>query len=127
MAGRRQRSRVPWVLLRLFSGRCAPPTREKSGIPPGSAYRPRPTVTVTRRVCGPAYGLENPQRSPFRSAVSFEERRGVGASRSPLREDGQGAYPTLFASKWLKSRLGDRLYVGVDQGDRPDLTLPPRA
>ena len=23
----------------------------------------------------------------------------------PLREDGRGAYPTLFASKWLKSSM----------------------
>jgi hypothetical protein len=25
--------------------------------------------------------------------------------RSPLREDGRGTYPTLLASKWLKSSL----------------------
>jgi hypothetical protein len=30
LPGRRHRSRVPWILLRLFAGRCAQPTREKS-------------------------------------------------------------------------------------------------
>jgi hypothetical protein len=37
LRGRRHRSRVPWVLLRLFSGRCARATRKKSpcvlGVP----------------------------------------------------------------------------------------------
>src|SRR5829696_3389313 len=39
----------------------------------------------------------------FRGLVSFEERSGIGASQCPPREDGRGACPTLFGSKWLKS------------------------
>ena len=104
MASRRQRSRVPWVLLRLFSGRCAQPTREKVWYPSWECLPP--TTNGNRHPKGvwpPAYGLENPQRSPFRSAVSFERSVGGESSMGPLREDGRGAYPSLFASKWLKS------------------------
>ena len=61
------------VLLRLFTGRCAQPTREKSPTSWVDTDYGQ-TVSATQRACGPGYGLLKRRRSPFLSAVSFEER-----------------------------------------------------
>src|SRR5215213_1167832 len=109
MAGRRQRSRVPWVLLNLFRLAVRAAKAGKVRYPSLECLAPtRPTLTLTRRVCGQAYGLGSPQRgAPFgalcelRGALSVG---GVGASRSPLLwRMGKELDLTLFPSKWLKS------------------------
>jgi hypothetical protein len=70
---------------------------------------------------GPRRGPEEPQRKVLsgRLVESLEERSGIGASEMcPLREDGRGACPTLFSSKWLKSsveRLSGKSLGGSDR------------
>jgi hypothetical protein len=62
-------------------------------------------TTVGRRYpkgVWPRVRCREASEEPFRSTVGFEERRGVGASMGPLREDGRGACLTPFVHKWLK-------------------------
>jgi hypothetical protein len=117
--GRRHRSRVPWYSLDFLRvGARRQPAKgllislHLLGVP--TAHEER-RGTGARRGCpeevcapgrGPRRGPEEPQRKVLsgRLVESLEERSGIGASEMcPLREDGRGACPTLFSSKWLKS------------------------
>jgi hypothetical protein len=72
LPSRRHRSRVPWVLPRLFSGRLARATRKKSPHvleAPTLCLRRERQAVPKEGGCGPGDGLlEKPKRSPFRSA-----------------------------------------------------------
>src|SRR5215208_688960 len=91
------------VLLRPFFGSVRTGNPQKVSLPPGSAHRTRGAgYGCPKDVWTRAWPRGASERS-FRGVVSFDERSGIGASKCPPREDGRGACPTLFGSKWLKS------------------------
>jgi hypothetical protein len=125
LSSRRHRSKVPWMLVRLFSG-CSPTPTRKS--PPSSCECLLPTTKSSEpRRKGVWHGVwaTGSREEPVSdSAVSVEEWR--GCRRRIDRSSASGwarSAPYPFARNWLKSSL-ERL---SDNSRKASLWTPKRA